>query len=112
MTEKKLEVGDRVAVYNVNRVVGVVQAVGLESTDKSGKIYPMIDVSGAGYVHPKQCRRLKPRRKAREFWLTKQNAGERMAVCDVYCSDPRESPEWKSEWKVLHVREVLPGKGV
>lgn len=69
---KTFKVGDRVAVYDLSRQVGTVESVKYESTNKAGEKFPMVGIrvsGGTKYAHPKQCRRLKPKRVAREFWI-------------------------------------------
>jgi|SRR5690606_40807321 len=106
---KNPKVGERVAVYASERFVGTVEKgpgritregpedlwlISPDDPDKHGMF---------GWYHPKQCRRLKPRKKPREFWINEamiQHMGDDVATVDVTAQYPRT--------KFIHVREVLP----
>lgn len=99
----KFKVGDRVAIYTPDgRYTGTVDHI------EEGGVYAMIDGDvGAQRYHPKQCRKLKPKAKAREWWVAQQNAGPTITSFDVWDYDPRDE-HWDESvhGKVYRVREV------
>ncbi len=68
----KFKVGDRVAVYDGDRIVGVIGAI-----HKEGGLLVCLDEAygGAKSYHPKQCRRL-VKKQRRRVWLSRGAAAE------------------------------------
>lgn len=112
----KFKIGDRIACYGQNKD-GNFDAVSAE-----GDHGQIIEVMESGFIvvkldqkysdnqlfifHPKQCRILKPKRKAREFWLLPINGKD----YDVADFDPRIAhPD--ANWNgVIQVREFFDKK--
>lgn len=70
------KIGDRVAVYNLSRRVGVVENDSCTSIDSEKNKFPMLGVKtshGTVYAHPKQCRRLKAKPKPRSVFVSLKN---------------------------------------
>lgn len=114
--EKKIEVGQRVAVYGyLKNKYGNAEfwrgkrcvIVNSPCAPDEYQAQPLEDPTWEVTVHPKQCRRLVPRKRM-EFWLS-------MHPCSVPRVHSRHDPELicgsgcKIEW--VRVREVLPKKG-
>ena len=90
-----LKVGDRVAIYGMVRgdndrmysFSGYNSATVSETYD-SGFIHAKDEDGLVFYLHPKQCRRLKPRAKAREWTLVESDGlihaanGPRLSRCE------------------------------
>lgn len=100
------KVGDRVAIYQDGcRWLGRVKTVDATGGDES--VLVQYDIAGEFWLHPKQLRRLKPKAKAREWWVAKQNAGPIIETFDVWTFDPRDGNWDVSKFgEVIHVREV------
>lgn len=92
--EKGFDVGQKVAVYGrMKRVVGVIDTI-----REDGLLEVPVKGDGIWVAHPKQCRRLKPKHKAREWWAFK-SAGLSWTMSE-------EKP--KGCWiEIVKVREVL-----
>jgi hypothetical protein len=75
----KLKPGDRVAVYDGCRFVGVVQDIDENSDDQS--VYVVSSSSMCdGWYHPKQCRKLVKRGRRRVWMLEKHLKSETFQV--------------------------------
>lgn len=109
----KFKVGDRIAVYDATEVGGHRSTGTVKRVSERGFIYFTPDVpseNNSWLVHPKQCRRLKPKAKAREFWIREPVTGcpgqHQAATISTLKPDPRfyglipDSRPW------IHVREV------
>lgn len=118
MAESKFKVGDRVAVYERGeREVGTVKHV-----HANGNLYIDLRDGDLPNISPKQCRRLVPRAKAREWWVALPL--EQSYLSEVWgAKQPLRQVEngWVLERdllgsfsdpvvyrEVVHVREVLP----
>lgn len=93
-------VGDRVAVYwHDERLTGRIT----EATEK-GILFVEFDTGLTKYVHPKQCRRLVPKKKrdGRTFWLT---------ICDrrIFADfiKPAHGLTLRKDCEEIEVQEVL-----
>lgn len=100
----KFKVGDRVAVYDGHRrIVGVV-----EPHEEKGWIYVRYDKPNGTTLSraylPQAVRRLKPRRKAREWVLVQNKKTGAVGVLESYGLFYPDAEE------KIHVREVLKPK--
>jgi hypothetical protein len=59
------------------------------------------------WVHPKQCRRIKPRRKPREWWVCQDTDGNVMTFGGKTLYTEEARPGVYQTWKWIKVREVL-----
>jgi hypothetical protein len=108
----KFKVGDRVAIYEEGtRRVGSVVTVEDTEGDESVVVHDDA-LEGHYWVHPKQLRLIKPARKPREWFVSKQNLGNTITGFDVWDGDPTDGG-WDNDiyGEVIHVREVRPKKG-
>jgi hypothetical protein len=106
----KFKVGDRVRIFGSTWHMGI--AHGTAASVKSGKVFDVntggehiaihldsgLDVS----AHPKQCRRLVPK-KRREWWLYESEHGYLMAE-----NDENMARYFAKSKPVIHVREIKP----
>jgi hypothetical protein len=97
----KLKIGDRVAVYETcKRYTGTIEDVSPVAPHHTVRVYfdqPSEDGnSQRGYVHPKQCRRLKPKAKPREWLMHAQT----YTIYDVSHPDANDTDRF------IRVREV------
>lgn len=103
----ELKVGDRVSVVLDN---GVKYRGTVKQLMPFGNL--MLDLFRTGspvvypVVHPKQCRRLKPKRKAREIWIKETDLPGPNRSGYVCISDAELVGD-----KFIRFREVLPKKG-
>lgn len=101
--ENPFKVGDRVRGYKVETVDFAPQAVFYEGVVEK-VVGEMVEIStkgsftGMARFHWKQCRRLKPKRVMREFWVLINSAGVPLGVRST---PPDVSPNWL--W--IHVKE-------
>ncbi len=104
----KFNIGDRVAVYGGReRVVGIVSRFG--TNESYGLIWVETDREGPDLIaHPNQLRKLKPKRKAREFWINVGSVQTYVHSSLESANNPRVSI---GRIELIHVREVLPKKG-
>lgn len=86
---KNPKVGDRVAVYENYRQVGVIGAIDpftrnlrIDGVHGRGGVSDVSSIGGKfAWFHPKQCRRLKPKRKA-EVFVFEQIIGRAVSIKD------------------------------
>ena len=104
---KPLQVGERVAFYTCGtRYTGTVNAI-----EPNGLLLisyrdnPYKDASYSG-IHPKQCRRLKPRSNLREYWVLDCGG----PYPKIYLNEPKWDGE--PDARVFKVREVLKPKEI
>lgn len=106
MTKRAFKVGERVRFYDGDySEIGVVKKLndnGTLDVDEPG--------TGIWCLHPKQCRRLKPKRKPRRVWMLAE------AIREIEALDPTSAllayncPGTRpGEW--IEFREVLPKRG-
>lgn len=100
----KFKVGDRVAIYNGTRRVDKVQFITL-----TGGIVTFEGPSGMAY-HPKQCRRLKPK-KRREIWVKKPIPGGNYKYWETLVSNDPEcmkEDDFKHAVRFIEARKEKP----
>lgn len=74
---KEFKVGDKIRIYGFDKDdAGQVLTRVIDSYHPDNNGLLMTDAGE--YVHPKQCRRLKPKRKAREVWVLFHESGREM----------------------------------
>ena len=106
MTTHNFKVGDRVAIYSSDRMVGTVDEI-----RSDGSIWCRVSRNGQPYwnglTHPKQLRRLKPK-KRREFWIKESVSGCPGAYYPPVIStiDPKQQDIIQDNRPWIHVREV------
>lgn len=106
----KFKVGDRVAVYSfTGRDTGTVCELAVAGPHlKIESDHPTIDGNiHRVKAHVKQCRRLKPKRKLREFWIRHSPTfssfayeTKRLALGSINGNMPEET------FETIHVREI------
>jgi hypothetical protein len=114
----KFEVGDRVAVYmNGQRLVGVIRPNPKNNSPET--LWVRFPESAPGkndwrehIAHPRQCRRLKPKRERREIWI--RCAGMGMSTLSCRLQNDAVILNLGSSGPAGYVlfREVCPKRGV
>jgi hypothetical protein len=107
----KFKIGDRVAVYGeilgvkspADRKLGTVAAVAKDG-DLRVRFEEEFDGDREWYVHPKQCRRLKPKAKPREWEL--MGTAEPNLISSSYTHRPAISGPKLEPGERVRVREV------
>lgn len=93
MKLSECKVGDRVCVYAFSKYHGTIDTVGETLVRVTDDTYKKSTA-----LYPQQLRRLKPRRKAREFYIAQVDS---MCCCEASgCADRMES-------KCIRVKEIL-----
>lgn len=92
------KVGDKIRAYEISRVrVGIIDCI-----DSVGDIR-LVENHKHYWYHPKQCRKLKQKRVAREWWMCTDEAAPGPTDWAAFQSQPKVY-KFKT---VYHVREVL-----
>lgn len=108
--KEPLKVGDRVAVYGAlsttHRYVGTVEDVSMDKVRILFDETDMSDNTQREWAHEKACRRLKPKRKAREWWF---HLSDLPKLNEVFFSS---APTTNQPQNWVCVREVLPKAGL
>jgi len=105
--KRPIAVGDRVRIYEY----GCTRTVTVREVDEDGNVFIHDESEGSDlWFHPKQCRRLKPARKAREFWIAVRTAyGDEVDGNSILSKEPDPS-NVHAGWRYVLMREVRPGK--